>query len=222
MDVYVSGEGKNGAGLLVNVEVFGIKTGDLVEFCDYFADAGFLVVMPDWHRGGYMTTFPTDFSQFTAWAGKFPYSAIKTDFEKQIAPIFTKAGVKKIGGVGFCYGTWVNYHLGGDGKLDFLLNFHPSHQHIVNFWKEKQSDLVGAIKVPVLQFAAGNDAASVKPDGDDHKTLTTNVGDKNVLFKEFKDQVHGWVSRGDRKDEKIAAAQCDAWEQGLAFAKARL
>jgi dienelactone hydrolase len=217
VECYVSGEGKSGCGILVNPEVFGIKTGDLVEFCDYLADNSFFVVMPDYHRGTYFSEFPKDFNDFIAWVKKWPFSTLQKDLENTIFPIFAKAGVKNIGCVGFCFGTWVNYHIAQLGKVKALINFHPSHFHAAKFQGEDAAELVAACKVPVLQFAAGNDPEETKPGGRDEKAIKANG--KAVCFKEYAAEAHGWVSRGDRKNEKTYQAQLECWQAGLDFAK---
>jgi len=218
LDVYVSGEGKNGGGILLCCEIFGIKSGDLAEFADYFADNGYLVVLPDWHRGGYFQGFPADFmGEFAKFVAKNPWSGIEADMAKHVLPIFHKAGVKRIAAIGLCYGTWVTLHAAGAGKVHCVMNFHPSHIGVAGLSKEDPAKLVAAVKVPVLQFPSGQDPAETKPGGSDEKTLKANVGEHNVCFKEFKDMPHGWVSRADHKDPKQVEAQTEAWGLGLSF-----
>jgi len=218
LDVYVSGEGKNGAGIIVNPEVFGIKAGDLAEICDAFADQGYFVVMPDWHRGVYVT----DFSKFKEWINKFPWSGIKADFEKNVQPLFQKAGVKKIGAIGFCYGTWVNLHLAGECRVQSVMNLHPSHTHVFGMNGEDGAKVVGAVKCPVLQCPAGADPEANQPGNSDEKTWKGTAGSDHVCVKAFKDMPHGWVSRADRKVAAQVEQQNIAWGMALDWARKTL
>jgi len=212
LEVYVSGEAKSGLGLLLSPEVFGIKTGDLAELADFFAEGGYMVVMPDYFRGNYIT----DFSKFGDWVKKWPWSTVGKDADRCI-DFLQKAGAKKIAGAGFCYGTWVNLHLSAEGKLSTIINMHPSHVGITGLLGEDVDKLIAAVKVPFLQFPAGNDPDRVKPGGTEEKTIKAAVGEKNVCFKEYKEMAHGWTTRGDRKDPKIAEQQWQAWCDGRAF-----
>jgi len=222
MDVYVSGEGKNGAGILVNPEVFGIRGGDLAEICDMFADNGYMAVLPDYHRGGFFTEFPKDFSVFVSWVAKYPWSGIEADLDKHILPIFHKAGVKKIGGVGFCYGTYVTLHAAAAGKIQCVMNCHPSHTHAAKFQGEDGAKLAASIKCPVLQLPAGADPEDNQPGGSDEKSYKANCGEANVCVKAFKEMPHGWVSRAKKDDPKQVEAQTEAWCLLLNFANKHL
>jgi len=204
--------------LLVNPEVFGIKSGDLAEFCDYFADNGFFVVLPDWHSGDFFKSFPSEMSVFVEWAKKWTWDKLQATADKVVLPIFAKAGVKKIACAGFCYGTWVSSKLASKGLVHCVLNFHPSHTHLAGMHSEDPQKLIEASKATaVLQFPAGNDPDATKPGGSEEKFFKQKLGDKNVLFKEFKEMAHGWASRGDASKTGVREAQTEAWQLAYTF-----
>jgi len=191
LEVYTSGAAKEGRGVLVVQEVWGIKMGNLAQVCDYFADEGFFVVMVDWHRGDTLK----DFSKFGEWLKKVPFTQIEKDFNSTIVPILKANKVTKLAGIGFCFGTWVLAHLSAKGHLKAHSACHPSHTKIGAALGEDIKAMAEAIKNPVAQFAAGNDGPEVKPGGSDEEIIKKKFPDS--IFKEYKGMEHGFVARGD-------------------------
>jgi len=221
-EVYVSGNASSGVGILVSPEVFGIRQGDLVEFADWLADAGYFVVLPEVFKGDYLRVWPDDINDFIAWLRKHPWLELRGVYDQIVFPIFASAGVKKIGGVGFCHGSWVNVHLASEGKLHAIVNLHPSHTNITKFQGENAEALLKEIRCPVLQCPAGQDPADNQPGGSDEKILKASAGEGNVIIKPFPEMQHGWASRGDRNDAKVCEQQTAAWKLALEFFNARL
>ena len=48
LEMYVVGEGPNA--IIWNYDVYGFDAGRTRQYCDFFAQNGFLVVLPDWFR----------------------------------------------------------------------------------------------------------------------------------------------------------------------------
>ena len=67
--------------------------------------------------------------------------------------------------------------------------------------------------------AAGNDAEWTKP-GDEWEKSSTELGfGEKSKFYLFPDMAHGWVNRGDVKNEAIARDVNLAFEHAAAFLK---
>jgi len=222
LEVYISGDAKHGVGMLVNPEPLGPRAGDLQEICDFFADNGYFVVMPDWHHGNFIKDMSNVMAEFQRIGKEYPWSALEKDFVGQILPIFHKRGVKTIGAIGFCYGTWLNVHQAALGKVNAILNFHPSHTRMAERVAEKVEEVLNLIKCPVLQCAAGNDPDANKAGGSDEQLFKKNCGADNVQFKDFPEMKHGWFTRADHKVEKEMQQQSEAWALALEFAHRHL
>jgi len=202
LDVYISGTAKDGRGVLIVQEVFGIKMGNLAQICDWFAEEGFFAIMVDWHRGETLK----DFSKFKEFLDLAPFSKIEADFNKHIVPVLKHHKVTKLAGIGFCFGSYVCTKLSGAGHLKAYSACHPSHTKIGPAFGEDIKALAEAVKCPVVQYAAGNDGPEVKPGGSDEAIIKKKFPDS--IFKEFAKMEHGWVARGDwvKKDDVWADA----------------
>jgi len=122
--------------------------------------------------------------------------------------------------VGFCYGGWLaSRALALDGcPIKCVVGVHPSWQ-VETLHGKKEIDLAKKIgSQPILVLPASND--QLKPDSDEVKALAEQRGvDPDKVAVEFPDMVHGFVARGDMKDEKIAEAQTKALNLTCEFLK---
>jgi protein XRP2 len=216
LPVYVTGA-NSPCGIIVFQEVFGIDGGRLKQNCDIIADAGFVVVMADYHRGNHMGN---DWSKFGEWLQTKPWSGIEADINTHLIPLLKSKGATKFGAVGFCWGSWAVLKLSATGVLSAGAYCHPSHTRLSHHYGDVSDNLVKAAKSPILCYAAGDDDAVVKPDGGDQKLLAA-LPDHGVNneFKAFPDVKHGFVSRLPLEQDQTARDWPIALTGVIAFLK---
>jgi len=193
LPVYVVGDRAN-VGVIVAQEIFGIESGRLKQICDTIAAAGFVVCMADYHRGTNFDTIGKDWSKIGGWLNGTPWSKIQSDIDTHLIPLLQSRGATKFGAVGFCWGSWLVFHLADTGKLAAGCYAHPSHRKLAGIYGENPDDLVKGSKCPILAYAAGDDGPDVKPGGTDEKLLEAKFPGKNE-FKEWPDVKHGFTTR---------------------------
>ena len=93
---------------------------------------------------------------------------------------------------------------------------HPS-LHVESRFGRNYADLLAAQNCPVLVGAAANDPDWTKPGGDWEKSSTALGFGEKSKFYDFADMQHGWSTRGDIKDEKIARDVNLAFDRVLEF-----
>jgi len=216
LEVYESGESKNGMGVLVVQEVFGIKMGNLAEICDAFADQGFAVLMADYHRGGCMKQ-GDDFSVIGKMMKDTPWAKIESDFNTHLLPNFKSRGATRIGVVGFCFGSWVMMHLASTGNIKAGAASHPSHAKLGPLVGDDLKTLAENVRCPVQIFSAAGDEPSSKPGGLDESIIQPKFPTSD--FREFKDMKHGWVARGDweKNEEELQQGRNEALKHHIDF-----
>jgi dienelactone hydrolase len=193
LPAYVVGRGE--IGIIVAQEIFGINQGRLKQNCDMLADAGFVAVIADYHRGVNFDTLGKDWSRIPEFANRATWPKIQADVDTHLIPLLKSRGATKFGAWGFCWGSWLVLHLAATGKLAAGAYCHPSHTKLAHYYHEVSNDLVTASKCPILCYAAGDDGDDVKPGGNDEKLLASKpFADKNE-FKAWPDVKHGFVSR---------------------------
>lgn len=220
LEVYEVGESKNGMGVLVVQEIFGIHGGNLAEICDILAEQGFAVLMADFHRG--VRCQLNDFSAMGEMMKVAPWSRILEDFTNTLLPEFKQRGATRIGALGLCYGSWVMLRLAGTGLIKAGVASHPSHPQIGPAAGDDVKELVQAVRCPVQIFTAGGDDKSAKPGGQDESIIKPKFPSSE--FREFKDMKHGWVSRGDweHNEAELRQGRDDALKSHIAFLTSHL
>jgi dienelactone hydrolase len=100
--------------------------------------------------------------------------------------------------------------------MDGCVCLHPS-LHAEDMAGRNHSDLLKAQNCPVLVGAAGNDQDWTKPGAEWEQSSTAlGFGEKSKFYV-FPEMLHGWTTRGDVKDEKIARDVNIAMDQVLEF-----
>jgi dienelactone hydrolase len=115
---------------------------------DSFAQAGYLVVAPDYFRGD---PAPTDLVtpgfNIMSWLPKHPESDVESILDTAMKHMKGELGVKKVGAVGYCFGgKYVARYMAKGKGLDAGFVAHPSRM--------EKSEL-GAIAGPFSIAAAG-------------------------------------------------------------------
>ena len=98
--------------------------------CDFLAENGYLVIMPDFYRGDMCdpAAEPDRIGGFIKDVTKWP--SLKLDWEKKVKPYAEKNGAKTYGSVGTCWGSYVVLRLAEDVGFNAGVSFHPSHSPI--------------------------------------------------------------------------------------------
>ena len=72
------------SGIIWNYDVYGFDAGRTREYCDLFAEAGFLVVLPDFFRGD---TFPDEIIEMGEFMCEYTnWEKIKKDIDDVVIP----------------------------------------------------------------------------------------------------------------------------------------
>merc|ERR1712200_261596 len=108
-------------------DVFGFKGGRTRQMCDFLAENGYLVIMPDFYRGDMCdpAAEPDRIGGYIKDVTKWP--SLKLDWEKKVKPYAEKNGAKTYGSVGTCWGSYVVLRLAEDVGFNAGVSFHPSH-----------------------------------------------------------------------------------------------
>ena len=117
--------------------------------------------MPDFHKGDSLVNRDGFFEKVPVWLGAHPVDEVVAMLAETCNK-FRGEG-KKIGTVGFCWGTWVQYRAMKHGiVMDGAVCMHPS---IVaeDMQGGNHSDLIKFQNCPVMIAAAGNDVEWTKP-----------------------------------------------------------
>jgi len=204
LEMYISGHPSPNV-VIVLPEVWGIASGRLRHIADLLASRGFFAILPKvqpgsphggWENDGYGA--PID-------DGFFPWIGAELNWEKtkpRIEAVLAYAksqGAKKIGLIGFCWGSWVVFKTAAEFPNDITcgVNCHPSVRIEEMAFKRSQNELCESIKCPMAVFPAGNDPENCKQGGDFQKILEKKDFGKDCLFVDFPEMEHGWASRGD-------------------------
>lgn len=211
LPIYTIGTGEKA--IIVLPEVFGWN-GRLKGIADTLANEGFLVVMPDCHRGETAAT-QTDFG---AWISKFSWDAvISKDFERMFKWLEGK-GAKSIGAIGFCWGVWAFCKAASVGvPLKAGVGPHPSTR-LEGMMGGDELEMMKKVEIPVLLMPAGNDPDTVKPGGD----VATAIASKGGSSHPYPEMEHGWASRGDVAVPAVKRDVEDCMKRAVDFFKSNL
>jgi dienelactone hydrolase len=175
--------------------VYGFQ-GRLKGICDSLAKEGYLVIMPDCHRGE--TADVEGKADMFGWIAESSWEAVVKGDVEAVMSVFAMNGIapEDVGALGFCFGAWVWAKAASEGvNFGACVSAHPSVKLEEYAFKESQEAMMKKVKCPYLFQCAGNDDDKCKPGG-------VNVVNKGVSVV-FEDMSHGWCSRGDISDEKV-------------------
>eukprot|EP01130_Rhizamoeba_saxonica_P002491 TRINITY_DN12283_c0_g1_i1.p1 TRINITY_DN12283_c0_g1~~TRINITY_DN12283_c0_g1_i1.p1 ORF type:complete len:263 (+),score=78.04 TRINITY_DN12283_c0_g1_i1:38-790(+) len=218
LPVYIKGDQPNEKAILVIHDVFGVDSGRTKNIVDHLAQEGYLVVLPDFYRGDNIPSLDV----IKEWAPKFDYLPnLQIDVREKVLPFLVENGVKSIGLLGFCWGSWMVFQVSGDETLDTSLfkagvNFHPSLALEPYVFERSVTDLAGRVEnTPQLLLSASNDPDFVQPDGEVLQILNSKFEGSAGHF--FEEQQHGWVNRGDLEVEATKRDVEKALQLGIDF-----
>jgi dienelactone hydrolase len=219
-DIYTSGT-PGAKGLLIAPDIWGWNGGRTRAIADHFAEAGYFVVVlkclqppfeggtdgdglpPAWtfeERGDTFGGFMTPIT----WDG-----VVKPRVTSAVAFLKEK-GVTSLTMIGICFGALVMGYTFDEFGDDFVCGvaYHPA-VHLLDavYGGDAASTTAfcSKVKKPVLFMPAGNDPDRYRPDGDIYEPWKAAAPGTECMPTEFKDVVHGFVTRGDLSNEVTKA-----------------
>ena len=214
LNVYHHGSDKPKNCIIIFFDIFGFCSGRIKGVCDYFAEQGYFVVMPDFFRGGGHEPGSYD---FIGTVNKYPIEGIQKDLDNTMDWCRSQ-GAEKFSYIGFCYGTWVAFKTITD-KFFCGVNYHPSNQ-LEAFLGGDDEGLVKNVKANMLFVPAKEDKDYTREGGSYLKDLHER-GFSDSYSVDYPDMNHGFVVRGDMKDENVAKRVIEALEEGRKFLAAQ-
>ena len=186
-------------GIIIVYDVYG-WTGRMPALVSDVAGKGFHVVCVDVFRGASID----DLGGFgneeaMAWLKSRTESCVD-----DLKPAFDKlsaVGAKRIGSLGFCWGAYVVFKLSATGRLGAGVSCHPSLKIGDIFFKESEATQAAKVQCPQLLMPAGNDPDLYRDDS--LKRIIMDAG-YECRTRDFPEQQHGWVPRGDLSVPTVA------------------
>jgi len=212
LPIYVVGNGSKC--IIWNYDIFGFDAGRSRQLCDYFAEQGYLVIMPDYYRGTFNAPPNAETKNFLR--AQSNWTKLRSDWEK-VKEYAESRGAEEFGAIGTCWGSYPVVHLSTLPEFKAGVSMHPSHSPIMSVLNEDEEDLYSRITAKQLLMPSRTDSPNVKPGGLAQKILCDNL-----KIREFNEMDHGWTTRGDLSDPKIDRDVHAAIDEALAFFKQNL
>mmetsp|Transcript_46181 Transcript_46181/g.76951 ORF Transcript_46181/g.76951 Transcript_46181/m.76951 type:complete len:261 (-) Transcript_46181:112-894(-) len=220
--------GSGDKAVIVCYDIFGFDGGRTKGICDQIANAGFVVLLPDFYRGDNCAKSGanpyTDGDKFMAWFAKVGSSkAVKDDVDNTIAPYIKSKGVTKIATVGFCSGAFWSLALccpapnAPPSPFACGVLAHPSLGLSKAVGEGAAEEWADRCTCPILFMPAGNDPDTLLPGGSVVKAV--EASGQEVRSVHFADMQHGWIPRGDLSKENVARDVTAGMELIIEFLK---
>lgn len=155
--------------------------------------------------------FPSSFSfqtrgaDFAKYIKEFPYTVISSKISSALQ-ILMNGGCSCVGVIGFCWGGWLLCHLFGDSNVSSqvlagVICPHPTITLEEGVYGGSNVTLCSKIQRPICLMPAGNDPDLYREGGDIFKAMQDSQPLSTTIS--FPEMVHGWVPRGDIKNELV-------------------
>jgi len=181
--------------IIWNYDIFGFSAGRTRQLCDYFADQGYFVILPDYFRGPPKLPWLPGGADFikteTNWTKLYSDWLLVKDFA-------VENGAETFGAIGTCWGSYPVVRLSTLPEFSAGVSMHPSHSPIMKQLGEDEESIYEEIVAPQLLMPSKSDDGNVKLGG-----LAEDILGANVTIVEFNDMSHGWTSRGNLSDPII-------------------
>ena len=212
MEIYHVGSGSKC--IIWNYTIFGFKGGRTRQMCDFMAEAGYLVILPDYYRGQMCDPSKEGYGVLNKFIqDKTKWAELQLDWEKRVKPLAEKLGAKTYGTIGCCWGSYMVIRLCAQVGFKAGISFHPSHSAIIaGLADENEEDILKEVKSPQMFMPATGDHPNVWPDGLSKKVM----GDQLSIIP-FPDMKHGWTMRGNMDDPKVQRDVEKAFNLSLSF-----
>ena len=208
-------------------DVFGVDSGRTKAICDQFAQAGYVVLMPNaFRRGAFADANVQGVAKICvaprmiAFLRRYTWDVVGPLYEDVAIPYLRTKGVDTVGLVGFCWGAYPVTRLLATTNDLFKagLCFHPSLQVFTAIAEFGLKARLSQCHVPLAYLSARSDPGDVKPGGfADRVARENNPLYSKCLFKKYPDMIHGWVNRGDLGDATVERDVEDALRTAITF-----
>ncbi|KAF8065771.1 cmbl [Scenedesmus sp. PABB004] len=216
-DAYVAappGGAKPAAAVLLVTDVFGWKADNARVWADQLAKKGFLVVMPDYFKGGARTKADAP-ATFKTWLAKFPRERILSETDAVLADVRKQyPSVKKLGVQGFCWG----------GLYAVLLTHKPARvaAAVVYHGSLLTPADIEAIAAPI-SFQQADPTLDSQIKTEFFAAIRASLARKaaagglDASATAFAGMPHGFAMRANASDPATTAAATTAFNAGAAF-----
>merc|ERR1712079_882093 len=152
MDLYYVGSGSKC--IIWNYDIFGFDSGRTRQTADLFAEAGYLVIIPDFYRGTWKDpTGPMpDVMQFIK--DQTQWSKLQRDLETIVLPFARSKGAQEFGAIGTCWGSYMVIRESSYPEFRAGVSWHPSHSPITGLVSEQERELLEQVQCPQLFMPA--------------------------------------------------------------------
>jgi len=208
LELYVVGTGPKC--VIWNYDIFGFDSGRTRQTADLFAEAGYMVIIPDFYRGTWRDPTAADVVQFIK--DETNWDKLKKDLEGIVLPFAKSKGASSLGALGTCWGSYMVVRECAYAQFKAGVSWHPSHPPLIGLLGEDEKAMLGSISCPQLFMPAGADAESCKAGG-----LGEQVLGGKLKITEFSEMQHGWTVRGDMTDQAVARDVTKAIQETLDF-----
>lgn len=188
--------------------MIGHKFNNAQLIADQFAANGYLVAMPDLFENDPISlNRPSDFD-FPGWLSKHGTERVDPIVEATIAELQKTYGVKRIGGVGYCFGGKYVARFLAEGKgLDVGYTAHPSFV---------QPQELKGIKGPLSIAAAETDQIFPAEKRRETEDILKEMGATYQLTL-YSGVEHGFAVRADVAKKNVRFAKEAAFEQAVTW-----
>jgi len=213
LPIYVVGKGSKC--IIWNYDIFGFDSGRVKQLCDVLADAGYLVLLPDWFRGTWQDPTKPGIPEFLARTTE--WQKLLGDWSGLVKPLAAELGADTFGSVGTCWGSYPVVRLSSLPEFKAGVSVHPSHTGLCGALGVDERAILEKVQCPQLFQPAGNDGETVKAGG-----LGAQVLGDRLQVIEFPAMTHGFLGRGDMAQPEVARDVKAATQNILDFFKKHL
>jgi len=220
MNIYRTGAGTKC--IIWCYDIYGFTGGRTRQLCDMLADAGYLVILPDFFRGEWRGVTSED---LVPWLHKHSdwYGSRQAEMCDTVLPYARSHGAQVFACVGTCWGGYMVTRLSGYSDFKAGISFHPATTFIAeNVNKEKLYEVLDEVGCPQMVLTAGNDHKNEKPGGLAQKIWGVMSFGEECIYREYRDMEHGWMVRGDVRKEAINNTAKAAFTSMLGFLSTHL
>ncbi|CZT42050.1 related to dienelactone hydrolase family protein [Rhynchosporium secalis] len=201
-------EKKTDIAILYLTDIFGTQLVNNRLLADSLALAGYFVVQPDLFNGDPIRVDQLGDPSFniTEWSQRHPQAAIDAIVTSSITAMKKDYGVKKIGGVGYCFGgKYVARFLAPGKGLDAGFTAHPSNV-VADEWK----GVAGPLSIAFGELDASSTPAQ-------RAAAEAIFQSTNITFQTnlYSNAEHGFAVRTNLTDPQKAFAQESAYFQAV-------
>lgn len=203
-------------------DIFGLEGGRSRQFCDTLAElfkCEVIFIDGNVIDGKKMIMNPNEMDKVVEFLASIPWAKMKDNYYKVVDEL-EKGQTRSIAMTSTCWGTVAHYKLAGTegsshewhARIKVGATWHPSLQ-VVGFEKEDPLEVGKGVASPQLVCPCKDDDAMY--DGP-----LIDVLPKGTKRSDYRDQAHGFIVRGDPKDEAVKARITEAVTETYDFFKA--